>query len=250
MSISNLLSDSAPTRTAPKTPMRSPTLPIESGYKITVRQEPSAARSCGFGERDRRVIDPPPIVQLAVDDPDMTAEEISTKMRMEFYVVHCSIWDETGTKDMSTLPEDFRQNRRLMGTLVGSPFIGLDENGEEGCFFCFPDLSCRTPGTFRLQFQFVKMDPRRMRMPGYRSPVLSTTLSSPFQVFNAKDFPGMKASTPLTKRLKDQGCLISIKKGNEKNSAAARGRDDSGGDDDEDDEGGDPTKGGKKQKRR
>jgi hypothetical protein len=234
MSISNLLSDAAPSKIASKAPMRSPTFPLESGYKIMVRQQPFAARSCGFGERDRRVIDPPPIVQLTLDDPDMAADEISMKFRTEFYVVHCSIWDETGTKDMSTLPEDFRQNRRLMGTLVGSPFIGLDENGEEGCFFCFPDLSCRTPGTFRLQFQFVKMDPHRMRIPGYKSPVLSTAVSNPFHVFNAKDFPGMKASTPLTKKLKEQGCLISIKKGNEK-ASGTHGRDDSG-DDEEDDE--------------
>lgn len=233
MSISNLLSESAPSRTAPKPPTRSRTSPTDSGYKITVRQQPSAARSCGFGERDRRVIDPPPIVQLTLDDPDMAAEEVSMRIRTELYVVQCSIWDETGTKDMSTLPEDYRENRRLMGTLVSSPFVGMDENGEEGCFFCFPDLSCRTPGTFRLRFQFVKLDHHRMRVPGYKSPVLSTAVSNPFRVFNAKDFPGMKASTPLTKKLKEQGCLISIKKGKEKNSAA-RGRGDSGDGDEED----------------
>ncbi|KAJ9134249.1 Velvet factor [Coniochaeta hoffmannii] len=245
MSISNILSDSAPSRTVTKAPVRSPTYPAESGYKITVRQQPFAARSCGFGERDRRVIDPPPIVQLTVDDPDMSPEEITTSLRDPFLVVHCSIWDETGTKDMSSMPEDFRQQRRLMGTLVGSPFVGLDEDGEEGCFFCFPDLSCRTPGTFRLQFQFIKMDPFRMKVPGYRAPVLSTAVTDAFQVFNAKDFPGMRASTALTKKLKEQGCLISIKKGNDK-TTASHGRDES---DDDDDDDRDSRKRGKKQRR-
>jgi hypothetical protein len=79
----------------------------------------------------------------------------------------------------------------------------------------------------------VVLDPFRMA-PGDRSAIVATAMSEPFQVYNAKDFPGMKASTPLTKRLKEQGCLISIKKGNEK-TGAAHGRDDSG-DDDEDDE--------------
>ena len=198
-------------------------------YRITVRQQPLAARSCGFGERDRRVIDPPPIVQLVLADTPTTAtltpEERSRRLRHQFSVVHCSIWDETGTRDMSSMPEDFRQQRRLMGTLVASPFVGLDDKGEEGCFFCFPDLSCRTPGTFRLKFALVMIDPTRMHV-GHRSAIVATVMSEPFQVFNAKDFPGMQASTPLTKRLKEQGCLISIKKGNEKRD----GKNGSGGD--------------------
>ena len=37
-------------------------------YLLTMRQQPIAARACGFGERDRRVIDPPPIVQLSLRD--------------------------------------------------------------------------------------------------------------------------------------------------------------------------------------
>jgi len=142
------------------------------------------------------------------------------------------------------MPEDFRQQRRLMGTLVASPFVGLDEKNEEGCFFCFPDLSCRTPGSFRLKFALVILDPMRM-ITGEKSPIVATAMSEPFQVYNAKDFPGMKASTPLTKRLKEQGCLISIKKGNEK-SGAAHDRDESGDDDDDEDTKSRPRK---KQKR-
>lgn len=149
---------------------------------------------------------------------------------------------------MSSMPEDFRQQRRLMGTLVASPFVGLDETGEEGCFFCFPDLSCRTPGTFRLKFALVVLDPTRMHH-GERSDIVATAMSEPFQVYNAKDFPGMKASTPLTKRLKEQGCLISIKKGNEKSSSShGRGGDDED-DEDEDEEGESKSRSRKRQKR-
>ena len=173
MSISNLLSDTAPSQTtASNAATRSPTRPTEPEYRITVRQQPFAARSCGFGERDRRVIDPPPIVQLTVDDPDMPADEVARTIRNPFSVIHCSIWDESGTRDMSSMPEDFRQQRRLMGTLVASAFPGQDEHGDEGCFFCFHDLSCRTPGTFRLKFQLVILDPISMRVPGTRAPIL------------------------------------------------------------------------------
>ncbi|KAK4165365.1 velvet factor-domain-containing protein [Cladorrhinum sp. PSN259] len=206
-----------PTLPSPR-PLASPTSSSSSSeYRISVRQQPYAARSCGFGERDRRVIDPPPIVQLTITDSSLSQEELGRRLRHQFSVVHCSIWDEQGQKDMSSMPEDFRQQRRLMGTLVASPFVGLDENGEEGCFFCFPDLSCRTPGVFRLKFALVVLDPAKM-CTGEKSPIVATGMSEAFQVYNAKDFPGMKASTALTKRLKEQGCLISIKKGNDSSS--------------------------------
>ncbi|KAH6850028.1 velvet factor-domain-containing protein [Chaetomium sp. MPI-CAGE-AT-0009] len=215
-------------------PPRTPT----SEHRITVRQQPSAARSCGFGERDRRVIDPPPIVQLTIhDDGSLGRDEVSRRLRHQFSVVHCSIWDDKGQRDMSSMPEDFRQQRRLMGTLVASPFVGLDEKGEEGCFFCFPDLSCRTPGVFRLKFALVVLDPARM-CSGDRSAIVATAMSESFQVYNAKDFPGMQASTLLTKRLKEQGCLISIKKGNEKREAGGGAGGSGRGEEDEDDEDG------------
>ncbi|KAF9928659.1 hypothetical protein BGZ67_006839 [Mortierella alpina] len=36
---------------------------------IKIVQQPLHARMCGFGEKDRRPLDPPPIVQLILDDP-------------------------------------------------------------------------------------------------------------------------------------------------------------------------------------
>ncbi|KAF4995510.1 hypothetical protein FGRMN_5053 [Fusarium graminum] len=203
-------------------------------YLLKIRQQPIAARSCGFGERDRRVIDPPPIVQLSMESPSLTKEEISKELRYPHYVMSCSILDETGSHDASFMPEEYRQQRRLMGLLVSSPFVGKDENGEEGCFFCFPDLSCRTPGSFRLKFSLVKIDPLRARETKH-FPVLVAAQSDVFTVYTAKDFPGMQASTQLTKRLKEQGCIISIKKGNDR-SKNARGHDDSSDGEQEDGE--------------
>jgi hypothetical protein len=205
-------------------------------YRVHIRQQPIAARSCGYGERDRRVIDPPPIIEMTIDDPTASEDEIKERLTHSYSIMHCTIWNEAGDQDMSSMPEDYRTQRRLMGTVVSSPFAGRDENDEYGCFFCFPDLSCRTPGSFRLQFSFMVLDPTSS--PGYRTPVLAVVMSDVFTVYNAKDFPGMKASTPLTKRLKEQGCLISIKKGNDKNDRV-RKRDDSDSNEedvDEDDE--------------
>ncbi|KAI1331299.1 hypothetical protein F5Y16DRAFT_299118 [Xylariaceae sp. FL0255] len=214
-----------------KQAIREPELPdMSSIFQITVRQQPVAARSCGFGERDRRVIDPPPIVQVSIADSSTPENDARARLAQRFSIMHCTIWNEAGDQDVSSMPEDYRAQRRLMGTVVSSPFMGSDENDEEGCFFCFPDLSCRTPGSFRLQFSFVVLDPGSK--PGNRIPVAAIVMSDVFTVYNAKDFPGMKASTALTKRLKEQGCLISIKKGNDR----GRARDDSDGEDEDNDD--------------
>ncbi|KAH6888627.1 velvet factor-domain-containing protein [Thelonectria olida] len=199
---------------------RRPSHNLDAEYKLKIRQQPVAARSCGFGERDRRVIDPPPIVQLLIESPYLSEEETKKRLRYCHYVMSCSIYDESGTRDAAFMPEEYRQQRRLMGSLAGAPFVGKDEFGEEGCFFCFPDLSCRTPGAFRLKFSLVMIDPVRAREVRH-FPVLVEVKSKVFHVYSAKDFPGMQASTELTKRLKEQGCIISIKKGaNEKGKSA------------------------------
>lgn len=131
---------------------------------------------------------------------------------------------------------DKRQQRRLMGTLVSSPFVGKDEFNVEGCFFTFPDLSVRTPGTYSLKFSFIVLDVHNMRS-GSKAPIKATVKSEPFNVFNAKDFGGMRASTELTKRLKHQGCLISVKKGNAKsNNARDEDEDEDMEDEDEQDD--------------
>ncbi|KAI0128491.1 velvet factor-domain-containing protein [Xylariales sp. AK1849] len=231
---------------APAALVASPTSSLARPYyRINVRQQPAAARSCGFGERDRRVIDPPPIVQLKIDDPNASPEEVNERLKWPNTVLHCTIWNETGDQDCSSMPEDYRQQRRLMGNLVATPFNGADENGEEGCFFCFPDLSCRTPGSFRLRFSLVVLDPTRLKK-GDRTPVCAQAMSDVFTVYNAKDFPGMQASTALTKKLKEQGCLISIKKGNEKTSSS-HARDESDDDYDDHDDGG--SSGGRRKRK-
>ncbi|KAL2752825.1 hypothetical protein ACRALDRAFT_1065854 [Sodiomyces alcalophilus JCM 7366] len=121
-----------------------------------------------------------------------------------------------------------------MGSLAASAFVGEDENGEEGCFFCFSDLSCRTSGEYRLRFSVVVLDPLRGKV-GKNSSIRASVMSDVFTVYSAKDFPGMLASTPLTRRLRDQGCLISIKKGKDRVGSKGRYGDDSSGEDDDGD---------------
>lgn len=190
-------------------------------YELRVRQQPIAARACGFGERDRRVIDPPPIIQLLVTDPKTGVAE-QEELRYSLNVVHCTLWNADGTNEETALIQpDRRTTRRLMGQLVASPSVAKDEHDVEGCFFCFPDLSCRTHGKYRLRFVLMRIDPMNLHVGGF-SPILTEVLSDVFTVYTAKDFPGMRPSSALTRALKLQGCNIQVKKGNEKALARKR----------------------------
>lgn len=204
-------------------------------FHLRMRQDPKAARACGSGERDRRNVDPPPIVQLHVEAPGLSREEMDAYLRYEGYVMNCWIYDETGTHDASNMPSEYRYQRRLTGSLVGTPFYGKDETGKEGCFFPFPDLSVRTLGKYCLKFTLVMLSVAR---PGqYRHfPILAETFSGVFEVFTVKDFPGINESSPLVRALRKQGCVISIKKGNDKKKkrGAPASEDEGDGDDDED----------------
>ena len=187
-------------------------------YELLIRQQPIAARACGFGDRDRRTIDPPPILEMIVHDPGASKARLpSTFNYPPSSVVHCELWSADTDTAEAHMPEvgERRQQRRLMGTLVSSPFIGGDEFGVNGCFFPFPDLSCRTTGKYRLKFTLVIIDASNIK-PGDRLPFEATAISNVFEVYTAKTFPGMIESTELTKRLKAQGCLITVKKGHQR----------------------------------
>ncbi|KAG5965133.1 hypothetical protein E4U58_002919 [Claviceps cyperi] len=184
-------------------------------FILSMRQQPRAARACGFGDRDRRVIDPPPIIQMSIQSQHLTKDEVRKYLRYGSYVMNCAICDETGTRDASFMTGEYQHQRRLMGSLIGTPFVAQDDRGDEGCFFCFSDLSCRTPGAFRLKFTLIMIDPSRAGQVRH-FPVLTELITDPFHAYSAKDFPGMLPSSSLAKRLREQGCNISIKKGNER----------------------------------
>ena len=145
----------------------------------------------------------------------MTKDELNKYLRYESYVMTCGITDETGSQDASQMPVEYRHQRRLTGSLVGTPFVGRDEHDEEGCFFPFSDLSVRTLGTYRLKFSMIMIDPARGGQCKH-FPILAEILSAPFDVYTAKEFPGINESTKLVRTLREQGCIIAIKKGNDK----------------------------------
>lgn len=179
-------------------------------YQLSVRQQPTAARACGFGERDRRTVDPPPIVELKITNKTTGEPEQDPSALL---ALHCTLLTHDGrAHDFEAVPP--QPNRQLMGTLVASPYQSKDNNGIAGTFFVFSDLSCRHPGKFRLTLTLLRVDPTNM-LPGAVHGSVANVVTDIFTVFTAKDFPGMRASSALLKSLRRQGLNVGVKKGSE-----------------------------------
>ncbi|KAI9814771.1 MAG: Velvet complex subunit ryp3 [Pycnora praestabilis] len=76
---------------------------VENGriYSLDVVQQPIRARMCGFGDKDRRPITPPPCVRLIIRD-EATLKEIDiNEIDMSFFVLSVDLWSAEGTREVN-----------------------------------------------------------------------------------------------------------------------------------------------------
>ncbi|KAK7415538.1 hypothetical protein QQX98_005784 [Neonectria punicea] len=184
-------------------------------YSLRIRQQPMLARACGNGDKDRRPIDPPPILELHIDAPGLTQADVNELLE-DNYLVQCKLYDETGTEDVSVFRHaDNKPLRRLVNSTVATSYTFRDDDGDNHCFFAFSDLCCRTPGLFRLAFALLKMGPVP---PRGRVPYLAEAESDVFTVYTPNDFPTMRPTTELTRYLKKNGCIFARRATRRKNN--------------------------------
>lgn len=208
-------------------------------FWLFVRQQPRAGRACSNG-KDRRAIDPPPIVQLQISDFDPSSPEDMEDIMDQSFVVHCTLCSASPPKrDISVIMcQDDRNGamkaeKQILGSLSTSAFF-CDEDPDPdtapqhpssqlfhplqtpspaastrilpATFFCFSDLSVRRAGIYRLEFQLM-----RMRLDRQPLPILHSVLSDPFNVVNAKDFDHVQPSTLLVRGLLAKGAGFPLK---------------------------------------
>ncbi|ORY00214.1 hypothetical protein K493DRAFT_298995 [Basidiobolus meristosporus CBS 931.73] len=202
-------------------------------YTLEVVQHPIHARMCGFGEKDKRSLDPPPIVKLNILNEDGTHSDEFTST--QFYVVHADLWSEnqqincTTVVDPSTLPSFSSQTprtsvlalsdpnyvRNLVGTTTSSSHILQDTEGHKGVYFVFPELSTSPSRLFHpyngILAALTPFPIHRAMSSGHENCV-DQVFSRPFKVFSARTFPGMRETTELSMKFFKQGVRIPTRK--------------------------------------
>ncbi|KAJ5427789.1 Velvet factor [Penicillium cf. griseofulvum] len=217
---------------SPPPPPRRPS--TQSRYHLHIRQQPIAARACGAGDRDRRPVDPPPIVQILLTDFDSNSEEDRDLLQDPRFTVGCLLfpvspslpWAEpadTHAREREDQDQDRDRNLDrdrdretdgiartddnfstplLSGKAFMSPFYvdaDPDPNSAPAHPSSITDPHLSSPPPFRL------MNWGSVEDTGQSMPILAEAWSDPFRVYPAKDFPGMRDSSILAEGLKELG---------------------------------------------
>ncbi|KAK4546153.1 hypothetical protein LTR36_002290 [Oleoguttula mirabilis] len=91
----------------PSTQARPPIVFSNSGkkgqhkYTLVVEQQPQRARMCGFGDKDRRPITPPPCIRLIITDLHTGQEVDCEEFDGTFFVLQVDLWDEHGHREVN-----------------------------------------------------------------------------------------------------------------------------------------------------
>ncbi|KAI9851380.1 MAG: hypothetical protein M1838_003843 [Thelocarpon superellum] len=172
-------------------------LTLSDDYELRIRQGPERARVAGAKEKDRKPVDPPPIIQLRIKNDTDPAQNY---LQSPYYFMCCNLYEAGTERPASVAPQT-----ALAGTLVSSLHRLKDIDNSDGGFFVFGDLSVKIEGEFRLRFSLFEM---------LKSEVvhIKSVISDPFTVYAAKNFPGMSESTFLSRSFGDQGVRLRIRK--------------------------------------
>ncbi|KAI0929613.1 hypothetical protein AcV7_005102 [Taiwanofungus camphoratus] len=111
--------------------------------------------------------------------------------------------------DGHAVREDAKCTEQLAGTTVVEAMCA-EYAGRGALLFIFPDLSVRAEGAFVLRYRAFSITSQAG--PGAAAaPVLAECVGGPFRVFGTKAFPGLRASTDLTKHISRFGARLNIR---------------------------------------
>jgi hypothetical protein len=177
---------------------------------------------CGFGEKDRRPIDPPPVVEIIAGTEPLTPTAVQS------LVLQCTLWNEDGTQHRNIIRTEVgpapglgtaeelpaqreeKHARVMMGNVFANALHLEDEHKQLGYLCIFSDLSIRVEGIYRLKFDLLRLAMPPQPVAGANT-IIAVALSDRFQVFPAKRFGGMSSSSPLTMALARQGVKIHVR---------------------------------------
>ncbi|GAQ38231.1 hypothetical protein ASPNIDRAFT_54959 [Aspergillus niger] len=123
-----------------------------SRYHLFIRQQPLAARACGAGDRDRRPVDPPPILQLLLTDFDPSTSDDIDILQDPRFTVGCFLVPETRGSISSDMDGDSALREDRLGTAPGQSTPLLSGKAFVSPFFVDEDPDPTTapnhPSTF------------------------------------------------------------------------------------------------------
>ncbi|TQS38655.1 hypothetical protein Golomagni_00836 [Golovinomyces magnicellulatus] len=165
--------------------------------EIIIRQEPNCARVSLGKDKERKPVDPPPIIQLKVN-PNIDPKQ--TFLQSPYIFMSCSL---IGPNDHNQPPGTLGAS--LTGTVVSSLHRLKDTDNQDGGFFVWGDLSVKIEGHFRFRFVLFEIFEDHVWY-------IKDVVSNPFPIYSSKNFPGNPETTFLTRSFGDQGIKVRVRK--------------------------------------
>ncbi|KAI5459290.1 velvet factor-domain-containing protein [Mariannaea sp. PMI_226] len=185
------------------------------GIQLVVIQPPLHARVAIGKEKERKPIDPPPILRLVGKRSDRK----SPTYYSPYYFAICDLV----TEDYETITRGGKSvTNALVGTRTSSIHQLKDPQYGEGGFFVFGDLGVKIEGRFRLCFDVYDRDD--INPDGSSIYHVARQFSDAFTVFSPKQFPGMSESTNLTRSFWEQGVRLRLRKDSQAMKTRKRNR--------------------------
>jgi len=104
------------------------------------------------------------------------------------------------------------EQSKCTNALVGQTFVqpaNVDYKGKKSLMFVFADLAVKIEGTFILRYRVFDIFSKGCH--GSELAVQAESYGGPFRVYSTKEFPGLHASTDLTKQLARWGVRLNIR---------------------------------------
>ncbi|KIK61384.1 hypothetical protein GYMLUDRAFT_582036 [Collybiopsis luxurians FD-317 M1] len=117
------------------------------------------------------------------------------------------------------------ESSKMTDALVGAKFVQpqfIDYEGTRTLVFVFSDLAVKNEGTFLLRYRSFDLFSRAQGQTDHV--IQAECYGGPFRVYSTKEFPGLQASTELTKLISRYGVRLNIRETERK-----RRKKDSGG---------------------
>ncbi|CDH49306.1 developmental regulator [Lichtheimia corymbifera JMRC:FSU:9682] len=173
-------------------------LPDRREYDVIIRQQPERAKMSVPNERDRRPIDPPPILQMQW--LNCSEDDIKKSLQSPFYYLVANIVRDDDPSQLLLPSQEY-----LSGSTVSSLYRLRDIDNSDGGFFVFGDLAVKKEGRYRLHFSLFEITEGTVQNR-------KTLLSDAFTVYLPKRFPGPHEATFLSRTFCDQGVKMRIRK--------------------------------------
>ncbi|KAG9103722.1 hypothetical protein FRC06_008579 [Ceratobasidium sp. 370] len=240
--------------------------------ELSEYQKPDLGRK--FAKRDRRPVDPPPVVRLRMFETkgegtiNAREEELhADSIDVSGLVAHVDLFpvnppdkmhyapavEESSANPTATSgshpgshqitqttgsqwPDDrvieVDETASLTASVFGSSFVHavqvLDMSGEQVILFVFADLSVKMEGHFVYRYRSFDLFGR---VAGSEDiPIAAELFSGVFVIYSTKEFPGLQASTPLTKHLGRWGVRVNLRETSRRRKGKKGGDDDDGDD--------------------